>query len=222
MVECWNELPEQRPKFSKLHRIFDSYLSKNTQESYPYIELVAKSYEFDNLESAKPDQAPVNLDIEVTDVNGATSSSLPNSHGINGSASNHLPKLELATRAPNTTTNRLSVAQFTPPHLQHASLAPRQSLQMEHLRQLYLDTEDRRTGGEEMEMVDTRYVGFLPGYGSSNNVSQDEENGDLRPSSRRSSGSRSRSPRRSSEQADRVIANVDAVRSAQRTSAFGQ
>ena len=72
--ECWNERPEQRPTFNNLYRTFDSFLSKNTQESYPYIELLGQEDAGKEPETPQLDRTPVNLDPEVAHTNGNAAS----------------------------------------------------------------------------------------------------------------------------------------------------
>ena len=69
MLSCWSEDPDQRPKFSKLHDIFDQFLSRHTQDKYPYMELqTSPPYIFDKLDplsnATNPDTTPINLDVE--------------------------------------------------------------------------------------------------------------------------------------------------------------
>ena len=50
MHRCWHPNPNGRPTFSDLHKLFDHFLSKHTQEKYPYIEMDANTpYFFDRL-----------------------------------------------------------------------------------------------------------------------------------------------------------------------------
>ena len=76
--ECWNERPEQRPTFNNLYRTFDSFLSKNTQEFHPYIELLeqedAGKYKSSDFETPQLDRTPVNLDPVVAHTNGNATS----------------------------------------------------------------------------------------------------------------------------------------------------
>ena len=50
MHQCWHPNPSGRPKFSDLHQLFDRYLTKHTQEKYPYIDMDSNvPYTFDHL-----------------------------------------------------------------------------------------------------------------------------------------------------------------------------
>ena len=49
MLHCWSEAPEDRPKFSELHKVFDRFLSIHIQDQYPYIEVQNQPYRFDRL-----------------------------------------------------------------------------------------------------------------------------------------------------------------------------
>ena len=163
MLQCWSDQANQRPTFPKLHQIFDKYLSKHTQDRYPYIELLSKPYHFDKLEPKTPDpeQAPVNLDFEVTDVD---ENDVPADRvqGRTATMSDQLPVLE-----PNTV---LSATHNSPHFSPHISLQPsphrsplaslhssRQDIRAELIRQLSWERDG--VVGEEVEMEDTRYVG---------------------------------------------------------------
>lgn len=72
MLDCWQYMPLDRPKFSDLHSIFDKFLSKYIQDRYPYIEIqTGPPYSFDKLEpitcTMKDDQGPINFEIEDFD-----------------------------------------------------------------------------------------------------------------------------------------------------------
>lgn len=50
MHQCWHPEPKGRPKFSDLHRLFDYFLTRHTQESYPYIDMDSNiPYMYDHL-----------------------------------------------------------------------------------------------------------------------------------------------------------------------------
>ena len=49
MLHCWSEAPEERPKFSELHKLFDRFLGIHIQDRYPYIEIQGQPYRFDRL-----------------------------------------------------------------------------------------------------------------------------------------------------------------------------
>lgn len=50
MHRCWHPVPSKRPKFSDLHKLLDLYLTKYTQDKYPYIDLDSNApYTFDQL-----------------------------------------------------------------------------------------------------------------------------------------------------------------------------
>jgi hypothetical protein len=70
MLHCWSEEPEERPKFSELHKLFDKFLGIHVQDRYPYIEIQGQSYGFDLLapetgqgadEDGHGGEAPVDL-----------------------------------------------------------------------------------------------------------------------------------------------------------------
>ena len=90
MLSCWNDEPEQRPKFSQLHDVFDQFLSRHTQDKYPYMELQTNPpYTFDKLEplsnTTNQDNAPVNLDMvgeEPTVRLRATDNRLTGTHSL--------------------------------------------------------------------------------------------------------------------------------------------
>ena len=61
---------EERPSFPDLHKIFDDFLTQQTQDSYPYMEVLSKPYHLDETSTAPandPDPTPINLDIQITD-----------------------------------------------------------------------------------------------------------------------------------------------------------
>ena len=156
MLECWNETPEQRPSFPRLHKTFDTFLGKHTQDRYPYMEVLSRSYHFDTLEPKTPelDQTPVNLDIEGTSAERNTERQLANGASFEQSAS-----LEL--------TSSLPIAQRSPHGSHHSS---RQDVRAELIRQMSWEREGGVTG-EEIEMESTRYVGSpLPQSGNSTSV----------------------------------------------------
>lgn len=160
MLACWSEEPEQRPTFPKLHRIFDTFLGKHTQDRYPYMEVLSRSYHFDRLDpkTPEPDQTPINLDIE-----GASSA---NRQLANGASFEQSASLEL--------TNSLSITQHSPqrsPHGSHHS--SRQDIRAELIQQLSRERE-RGVTGEGIEMENSRYVG-TPFPQSCNNDSAPHE-----------------------------------------------
>lgn len=83
MLHCWSEIPDERPKFSELHKVFDKFLGIHIQDRYPYIEIQNQPYRFDRLvpetgqgtesEEKGPggeEQAPINLSDEEEEDEG--------------------------------------------------------------------------------------------------------------------------------------------------------
>ena len=75
MLHCWQENPEDRPKFSELNKVFDRFLGIYIQDKYPYIEIQNQPYRFDRLapetgqgasnEDGEQGDNPINLsDVE--------------------------------------------------------------------------------------------------------------------------------------------------------------
>jgi proto-oncogene tyrosine-protein kinase Ret len=51
MLKCWHPEPTGRPKFPELHKLFDYFLSRHTQEQYPYIDMnESEPYTYDHLD----------------------------------------------------------------------------------------------------------------------------------------------------------------------------
>lgn len=81
MLHCWSEIPDERPKFSELHKVFDKFLGIHIQDRYPYIEIQNQPYRFDRLvpetgqgteseEKGAEEQAPINLSDEEEEDEG--------------------------------------------------------------------------------------------------------------------------------------------------------
>ena len=71
MLDCWSLEAGERPTFQELHKIFDDFLTQQTQDNYPYMEVLSKPYHLDDTTktpATDEDQTPINLDIEITDV----------------------------------------------------------------------------------------------------------------------------------------------------------
>lgn len=75
MHQCWHPHPNGRPQFSELHKLFDYFLSRHTQELYPYIDLdTTAPYTYDHLAhrditNYQSEEEMINLEEEAS--NGA-------------------------------------------------------------------------------------------------------------------------------------------------------
>ena len=80
MHRCWHPSPSGRPKFSDLHKLFDYYLTKHTQEKYPYIDMETNTpYSFDQLtpKSLSDYRAHMKEVLTIEDLDKETSTSQP-------------------------------------------------------------------------------------------------------------------------------------------------
>ena len=75
MLNCWSQTAQERRSFPELHAIFDKFLTQQTQDSYPYMEVLSKAHHIDTTAATVAhdlDPTPINLDIEITDVDAGT------------------------------------------------------------------------------------------------------------------------------------------------------
>ena len=74
MHQCWHPEPKGRPKFTDLHKLFDYFLSRHTQEQYPYIDMDSmEPYTYDHLTHKAISSYPTNeevLDLDDEEVKG--------------------------------------------------------------------------------------------------------------------------------------------------------
>ena len=152
MLDCWSLEPEDRPSFSQLHKIFDDFLVKHTENNYPYMEVLSTPYHVDSTQPAETHEAdptPINLDIEITDMDAGTAvtSTAGNAHRKR-SASHNQPRRDLNLRLV-TSERRSSLRSFR-------AHSPIQDIEAELLRQAnWVRNEDTEDG---QELVNTRYV----------------------------------------------------------------
>ena len=72
--------PEERPNFQELNKMFDSFLRKQTQDKYPYMEVLSKPYHHDTINPVPVEsEVVINLDIEVTDTDVGNEDSITRS-----------------------------------------------------------------------------------------------------------------------------------------------
>ena len=150
MLDCWNHEAGERPMFQDLHKLFDDFLTQQTQDSYPYMEVLSKPYHLDDttkIPAGEPDHTPINLDIEITDVD-ADEMSTPTQREtrLMRSVSQNNPRRNNLGLTPSNSNFSLRSLQI------HNSL---QDMQTELARQadwLQVDLTDGR------EKEDTRYV----------------------------------------------------------------
>ena len=101
MLDCWSLEHEERPNFPQLHKIFDDYLTQQTKEHYPYMEVLSKPYHFSEDTNAvvnitiDADPTPINLDIEITDVDAVDFTSDARTQELTRSASHCEPRTHL-------------------------------------------------------------------------------------------------------------------------------
>ena len=153
MLDCWSLEAEERPNFPHLHKTFDGFLTQQTQDNYPYMEVLSKPYHTDETAAPPendPDPTPINLDIEITDMDADTTDSplTHNKRTVTRSVSHNQPRRE-NMHIP------LSGSNFSLRNLAGATNSPMQDVQAELLRQadwIQLD------GRDEQDMVDPRYV----------------------------------------------------------------
>ena len=103
MLDCWSMEPEERPEFSKLHEIFDAFLSKQTQDKYPYMEVLSKPYYMNKVDNDEPEHPGSNqLNINITDVDSGERNIFKGANTVKKSASfNQLGNLKLVTSESN-------------------------------------------------------------------------------------------------------------------------
>ena len=149
MLDCWNLEAEERPNFPELHATFDKFLTQQTQDNYPYMEVLSKPHHLDMTATEivhDPDPTPINLDIQITDVDADTPMETPQRH-LTRSISHNQPKKNLGITASGSNFSLRSLNKGT-----HDSI---QDIQAELARQAnWIHTD----GGDEDAMVDTRYV----------------------------------------------------------------
>lgn len=77
MLHCWSTDPIDRPSFSELRRLFDQFLSRHTQDQYPYIDLEAShSFSQHKQDTTRCTASPLDLENDVDSVNILHSMSL--------------------------------------------------------------------------------------------------------------------------------------------------
>lgn len=149
-MDCWTLEAEERPNFPELHKLFDEFLSQQTQDNYPYMEVISNSQHIDDTavqpEAQDLDRTPINLDIEITDVDGDVPR-MPKRSGTNlmRSVSHNVPRNNMRITPSESNFSLRSLGAHT----------PMQDMQAEIERQagwLQVDNADGQ------EMVDTRYV----------------------------------------------------------------
>ena len=148
-MDCCSLEPEDRPSFSELHK---TYLVKQTESDYPYMEVLSTPFHVDSTqptETHEADPTPINLNIEITDVDVGTAvtSTAGNAHRKR-SASHNQPRKELDQRLV-TSESRSSLRSF-------GAHSPIQDIEAELLRQAnWVRNEDTEDG---QELVNTCYV----------------------------------------------------------------
>ena len=151
MLDCWNQEAGERPTFPELHKTFDDFLTQQTQDDYPYMEVLSKPYHLDdtaNPPATDEDVTPINLDIEITDVDGDDEMhpSIPTASRLTRSVSQN-------NQGRNNLGLTLSTSNFSLRSLQvQGSL---QDMQAELERQADWPLADQDGG---RELPDTRYV----------------------------------------------------------------
>ena len=159
MLDCWSFEPEDRPSFSELRKTFDKFLTTQTQDKYPYMEVLSKPYYLDTVQPkpAEPEPAVINLDIEITDIDAdqqqdnKRESRISNSHSFS----------ELGNLRLTTSESRRSLRSLTELSV-HGSqagtpLGSMHNIHAELIRQLSWERNDD-ADGDEKRFVDTRYV----------------------------------------------------------------
>ena len=144
ILKCWNEHPEQRPMFNDLYRTFDSFLSKNTHESNPYIELLGQEDAGKELKTPQLDRTSVNL---VTHMNG-------NATGLRMSRSTEILHQFLSSAEPS------SNLQIKSSSTDDVHLSPCRSSTLNVGQQPMSWKERKKVFNEGVEMK-TRYVDLL-------------------------------------------------------------
>ena len=175
MLDCWGVEAEERPTFPELHKIFDDFLTQQTQDSYPYMEVLSKPYHLDD--TAKPpttdaDPTPVNLDIEITDVDAdetdaplALTTGAPLARSVSHNQPRRLNQPGLTPSISNFSLRSMEV---------QGSL---QDMQAELERQANWLQVDQAE--EEKKKVDTRYVDSPTSFSRNNSHRQTQLNTEL-------------------------------------------
>ena len=159
MLDCWSLEAEDRPTFPRLHGIFDEFLTTQTQENYPYMEVLSKPYHLDIVEPTEnpdTDRTPVNLDIQITDVD-ADEETTPvriGARGLARSISHNEPR-NLRIVASDSHLSLRDVA--TPRSANISTHSSIHDMQAELLRQASWQTDDNIGDGSHV-LVNTRYV----------------------------------------------------------------
>ena len=149
MLDCWSSDAEDRPSFSQLHKTFDGFLVKQTESKYPYMKVLSTPLHLCSTQPAealKADLTPINLNIEVTDMDvGTRVTSTQGSTHLRRSVSHNEPRkyLRLATSESHS-----SLRSF-------GAHSPIQDIEAELLRQA---NWMRNEGADGQELVNTRYV----------------------------------------------------------------
>ena len=79
MLRCWSTDPIDRPSFSELRHLFDQFLSRQTQDQYPYIDLVASHQH--NPDTTRCPASPLNLEDDADGANVLQPMSLVSTEG---------------------------------------------------------------------------------------------------------------------------------------------
>ena len=151
MLNCWSLEAEERPTFSQLHKTFDGFLVQQTENDYPYMEVLSTPFHVDSTQPAETQEAdptPINLDIEITDVDaGTTVISTQGGTNLKRSVSHNQPRRDSDLRLV-TSESHSSLRSF-------GAHSPIQDIEAELLRQA---NWMRNEGTDGQELVDTRYV----------------------------------------------------------------
>ena len=148
--------PEERPNFLELNKTFDSFLRKQTQDKYPYMEVLSKPYHHDTVKPAPTESlVVVNLDIEVTDTDLGNEDSIRASRVLKSISYNEFGSLQvkssLSHQSLRSLTNRESL------NLAGTPTGSIHSLHAELIRQISWGQNLDEAGGEVV-LVNDRYV----------------------------------------------------------------
>ena len=141
---------DERPDFAELHKMFDGFLTQHTQDNYPYMEVLSKAHHLEDTtaypEMQDKEQTPINLDIEITDVD-ADAEEMPKRSGTNlmRSISHNVPRCNMGITPSESNLSLRSLG----------ARSPMEDMQAELRRQagwLQVGTTDGQ------DKVDTRYV----------------------------------------------------------------